>query len=241
MIENHQPHILYGFDVTHMKSDDVHIYITMHETSSKMARKLGYTTELYTNSNIFDGYFDLIHKISDSYIFWDSYKVLPYLLRNDDYMVIDYDVFIYKKIIFDKDVDFYFDTFESWKYYNEPIKILTDLGIGSVIPEWNSNKQKVMNTGILYFRNRDFRKLYYERYISFYNFCKQNIEVLKKYTPFQMFGTIAEQYLLTILSEYYNMRHHNFSKLPRVKNNFYHHNPGKEKFSKTINTSISLL
>ena len=87
-----------------------------------------------------------------------------------------------------------------------------------------------MNTGILYFHNKDFRKLYYEKYKIYYKFCKDNIDELKKYDKFGMFGTTGCQYLLTILSNYYGMKHHNFSKVPRQKNEYYHHNPGPTKF-----------
>jgi len=225
-----KPNIIYGFDVNYLENSKLTNYLNMHSISSNLAKKLGYTTEIYTNSDIFDSYFDTIHKFDYNYIFWDSYKLLPYSLRDDDYMIIDYDLFIHKNISFDKDVDFYFDTWESWKYYDAPVKILTELGIGDVIPEWNSNKQKVMNTGILYFKNIDFRKLYYKRYIEFYQFCEQNLDALKTYKPFQMFGTIAAQYLLTILSTYYNIQHYNFSKIPREKNEYYHHMCGPDKF-----------
>lgn len=234
------PNVIYGFDGSHLDSLKLENYLKMHELSTKMISSLGYKTELYTNVDLFDSFFDKVHKIKDSTFFWDGIKLIPYE-RNDDYMIIDYDVFMNKRLVFDKDVDFYFDSWESWKHYDEPIKILKELNINSVIPEWSSDKQKVMNTGILYFVNKDFKNLYYEKYKIYCNFCKNNIDILKKYDKFQMFGTIGSQYLLTILSNYYNITHYNFSNISGIKNEYYHHLVGPEKFNISFRTKSSFI
>jgi len=225
-----KPNLIYTFDESILSSEST---IAFYDRSIELSRKLGYTTELYTNSNKINSKVDKYHYFNESYILSDYTKHIP-LKREDNIVLIDGDVLLHAPIEF-SDADLYIDTYESWSsIYEEPAYTLTSLGIIRVIPEWINIKQRVMNTGILKFNNHSFQKLYLDRWTKAYNFVANNkaIDNTFIYTP------LLAQYLLTILANHYNITTHSFSKYPREYNKYYQHFCGSEKKKSSLTPSI---
>ena len=110
------------------------------------------------------------------------------------------------------------------------IKMLTDLGVQKVIPEWVNLRQQVMNCGILKFNNIQFKNIYLDRWKTLHKFCIEHQDKLnlKKCTA------IAAQYLLTILCNHYKAKRYNYSDTLRLSNSYYVHYAGSAKFEGNI-------
>jgi hypothetical protein len=201
-----------------------------YTNSINSAKKLGYTTELYSNCEWFDSLIDIKHNVTDEFVFWDAFKTIP-LIRTDDYMLVDGDVLFHNKLPeLDKSVDVYFDGWESWlSIYDDCVNELDELGVLDIIPEWRAQKQRVMNIGTLKINNNELRELYLDRWFKLYEFCKVRKDSIK---TFELCCTITSQYLLTLLSDGFNT--HNFSNRLRTPNNYYTHYVGKEKYNLPI-------
>lgn len=224
------PNLIYTFDESVLSTEST---VAFYNKSIELSRKLGYVTELYTNSNRISSKVDKLHFFNETYILSDYTKHIP-LKRKDNIVLIDGDVLLHAPIEFG-DADLYIDTYESWSsIYEEPAHILTSLGIAKVIPEWVNTKQRVMNTGILKFNNYSFQELYLDRWTKAYNFVAsaQDIDNTFIYTP------LLAQYLLTILAKHYDISVHNFSKHPREYNKYYQHFCGSEKKKSNLTRSI---
>lgn len=215
-----RPNLIYTFDESVLSSSST---IEFYNKSIYLAKKLGYTIELYTNSNLITESVDIIHSFSSGYILSDYTKHLP-LSRSDEFVLIDGDVLLHSPIKF-SNVDISIDTWESWSsMYNDGVKLVTDLGIKDVIPEWVYKPQKVMNTGILKINDYEFQQLYLNRWNLFYSFIKNSN--IKDTFPLTAVGA---QYLLTILVNHYSKSYETFSKYPRELNKYYQHFCGSEK------------
>lgn len=166
------------------------------------ARKVGYSTALYTDSQSFVEGLDLdeIHFIHDEYTLWDSFKV--YVLENrsgNDYFLCDNDCVFHNRLEFSDDIDLYFDGFEVdiWDYYYKPtLNLLESKGLFNY-PFWSMDEVGVTNIGILKI-NDDVLKF---RYIHYW---KRSYNLVKKFkSEFSKVGltaTISQLLLTKIMS-----------------------------------------
>lgn len=205
---------------------------TFYKTSITKAKKLNYLTEIYTNHTEFDTLIDISHFTNHESLFWDEFKFIPLANRYDDYILIDGDVFIHKKFPKLDKYDVYFDTFETGRrnyetIYKEEVDKLDSLGIGQVIEEWETDVYDIACCGILYFKDKEFQKLYYTKWKIFRDFVSDNI----KYLRANYCTVVGAQYLLTLLIKYHNKSHYYFTNKLREPCEYYVHHAGKEKFS----------
>lgn len=224
--------LIYTFDKN--VNTDFHkleILKAYYTNSITSAKKLGYTTEIYSNCDWFDTLVDIKHNVTNYFEFWDMYKIIP-LNRTDNYMLVDGDILFHNKFPeLDDSIDVYFDGWESWiDDYDKGVRELTDLGLSDVIPEWKYNPQRTINIGILKINNKELLNKYINSWNLMHDFCKLNKD---KSQFFYTYGTIASQYLLTLLCTS-NYSKHNFSNRLRIPNGYYTHYVGKEKYNLPI-------
>lgn len=207
--------------------------------SIKSARKLNYNIELYTNDLEFSQGLDLdkVHFIDDKYEIWDSFKLWVLDNRKDDnYFLSDNDVIFNKKIIFNTDVDIYFDAIETanWSWVYEPtMSFLKRKSIFKQVPNWSYEKQPVYNVGILKINNKNLKFDYINYWKTLYTEIEPYLNSLDK----TLVTPILTQYLLTILVNHKNYTYKYFTKdngWP-YNNEYYNHFPG---FLKLKNITI---
>jgi hypothetical protein len=220
--------LIYTFDKNVYKNDShkFDIIKSYYINSINSAKRLGYKTEIYTNSDIFNNHIDITNTTSNEFTFWDGFKTLP-LLDDTNGLLVDGDIIFDSKMPeFTNDIDLYFDGWESWlDLYSECVNELTLLGINEIIPEWESVPQRVINIGILKINNVQLKELYLDRWYKMYNFCNMNKHNMKY---FYMCCTITSQYLLTILSKNYRIQ--NLSNRLGKPNGYYTHFVGQQKY-----------
>ena len=232
--------LIYTFD-KNVHKDDSHrfeVIKSYYINSIKSAKKLGHTTEIYTNTNIFDDYVDTSNKIDSTFTFWDAFKTLP-LLDNKNGVLVDGDIIFHWRLPeFKSDVDLYFDGWESWiDLYSKCVNELSYLGVGDIIPEWENKPQRVINIGLLKINNSELKELYLDRWYKMYKFCNDNKHNMEY---FYMCCTITSQYLLTLLSKNYKIK--NLSNRLGKPNYYYTHFVGQQKYSSNpISTEKSLI
>lgn len=224
--------LIYTFDINvNTDSHKLNVLKAYYTNSIISAKKLGYTTELYTNCNWFDELVDIKHNVTTSFEFWDMYKIIP-LNRNDNYMLVDGDILFHNRFpILEDSIDIYFDGWESWiDEYDKGVRELTELGLSNVIPEWEYKPQRTINIGVLKINNKKLLNKYINSWNLMHEFCKLNKD---KSDFFYTYGTIASQYLLTLLCTD-EFSKHNFSNRLRIPNEYYTHYVGKEKYNLPI-------
>lgn len=223
--------LIYTFDKSvNTDPHKINVLKSYYTNSINSAKLLGYRTEIYTNCDWFDEYIDIKHNVDQTFEFWDMYKIIP-LNRTDDYMLVDGDILFHSKFpTLDNSVDMYFDGWESWiDDYDNGVRELTEMGIGKVIPQWIYKPQRTINIGTLKINNKNLLNTYITNWHLMHEFCKRN---KSKSKFFYTYGTIASQYLLTLLSEGFSK--HNFSTILKTSNQYYIHFVGKEKYNLPI-------
>ncbi len=231
--------LIYTFD-KNINKDDSHkfsIIKSYYINGIKSAKKLGYNIEMYTNCDLFDEYLDVKHNVTDTFLFWDMYKIIP-LENSNKGILVDGDILFHNNLPkLDTNVDMYFDEWESWiDDYDKGVKELTEMGLQSVIPEWEYKPQRVINIGVLKINNIELLNKYIDSWYLMHEFCKLH-KNNSKY--FYIYGTIASQYLLTLISKEYNIK--NISNRLGKPNEYYTHFVGKQKYNSgpiPINKSI---
>ena len=83
------PSLIYTFDESVLQSKTV---LTFYNKSIELANKLGYITELYTNSDKISTEVTFLHRFNDKYVLSDYTKHIP-LERNDNPQPLFYQVF----------------------------------------------------------------------------------------------------------------------------------------------------
>lgn len=207
--------------------------------SINRAKKLGYYTEIYTNSSEFNLVADKVINVPDDYYnqMWDSFKFFALSHIDNNTVLIDGDVFLHNSLPKLDTQDLYFDTFEigNWNpVYQETVNKLTELNISKIIPEWENKAQPIINVGLLYFNNIKLKNNYLDRWFKCYDFCIKHKDInLSKATA------VAAQYLLTLLSKDYTTKY--FSNKLNETNDYYTHHSGRVKHKNQIKIKNTLI
>lgn len=207
--------------------------------SINRAKKLGYNTEIYTNSSEFSSVADKVINVPDDYYnkMWDSFKFFALSYIDDKTILVDGDIFFHNLLPKLDTKEVYFDTFETnnWNFvYKKVVNQLTDLNLNKIIPEWKNTPQPIMNTGLLYFNSKELKDKYLDRWFKFYNFC-----IKHEHIDFARATAVGAQYLLTLLSEGYTTQY--FSNKLNETNDFYIHHSGKVKNKVKIKLKNTLI
>jgi hypothetical protein len=214
------------------------IRINFYRLSIYKAKELGYYTIIYVDKKSDKYFIDLVDEVilvNDKYDYkkaWDYLKIYVLENRNDEFILIDGDVILNKKLP-DFDVDIIVDTLEdgNWEIeYLETINQLKDANINSIINFWDNKKVFVINAGILFFKNNVLKKQYVKNWKQLYDWViLKNIEV-----NFTFLTMVLSQYLLTILSNNLNMKIKPINKYMFEKSEYYTHYFGIHKFESNL-------
>lgn len=197
------------------------------------AKKLNYSTELYTNDEEFsEGLkLDKVHFIDDDYQIWDSFKLWVLENRKDsDYFLSDNDIIYNKRLNFNN-VDIHFDGVETqnWEWvYKSIFKYLKSKSLCSNIPFWSYDRQPVYNVGILRIINDKLKNDYIYYWKKLYSDLEPHLSKIN--TPF--ITAVITQYLLTLLvnQEPYTLQYFTKDGGWPYNNDYYNHYPGFIKF-----------
>ena len=154
--------------------------------SIESAKKLGYRVAIYLDKKDLPLWedFSLIDELvevpKDFYPhYYDSFKYYaPY--TRDDVISIDHDIIMHNRLP-EKKEDVVGDVvLERWSLHNKrnDLEIYEKHNVQSVIPEWDYMRENksipCVNTGLLHFNNLEFKKLFFERWDAFHEFCSSN-------------------------------------------------------------------
>jgi hypothetical protein len=214
------------------------IRINFYRLSIYKAKELGYYTVIYVDKKSEKYFIDLVDEIilvDDESVYkkaWDYLKIYVLENRNDEFILIDGDVILNKKLP-DFDADIIVDTLEdgNWEIeYLETINQLKDANINSIIDIWDNKKVLVINAGILYFKNDELKKIYVQNWKRLYNWViSKDIEV-----NYIILTMVLTQYLLTILSNHLKMKIQPINKYMFEKSEYYTHYFGIHKFESNL-------
>ncbi len=221
--------------------------IDMYYLSMVMAKQLGYRIVFYGNSVAIEKLRELCDEIINidnlHYEFYDDIKVFIWETRRDDYVVIDGDVFLYKRLLFrenfiHKKYDIRVDTLQQLSKKEvdstkSSINLLEHLGISKKLFEWNYYKGgDSYCTGIIHWNNTEFKEYYIQQYyilrkfiLDNRNFLEENIQYLKSDSSI-LSHILCEQTLYKLM-DYYNL---NADILAFNDENSYTHIQGSTKF-----------
>jgi hypothetical protein len=235
--------LVYTFNSkVHLDTPSIHIIYRYYLESILRAKNLGYKVEIYTDVDWLTDKVDRTYKV-ESYdsLLWDAFKFIPLEERDDDFILLDGDVFLDSKFILPADVDLVCDTYEksNWNIlYSKTVKKLSQLGINNVIEEWDSIPRKVLSCGVLVFFNKTFQKIYVDRWKKLNTFINSHKEELDLYSC----TATAAQFLLTVLADKHNIKVATLSEKHGVSNGTYVHYAGKAKFKNNyLRTEDSLI
>lgn len=194
------------------------------------AKIFGHPTEMYSNDREFEHLVDTFYYIDDPVMFWDEFKIYPLYDLINDFVLSDGDIIWHQPFNVNKNVDVLIDSYEefNWKnLYEIDVNTLTYLKIQDVIPEWDGKRRAAFCTGILSFNNKEFQKLYVDRYNKFKYFVDKHRNMLDvgKCTA------IGAQYLLATIADAKGYTHYAYSKTPRENNGIYTHYAGRKKLT----------
>jgi hypothetical protein len=240
--------LIFTYDGSMGKLDNTNekriILINYYILSITNAKKLGYNTIIYVTSESKDLFIDIANDViivNEKYNtkLWDYLKIYVLENRSDEFVLIDGDVILNKKLP-NTIEDILFDTYEipNWEleYYNT-VKLLNDLGIQTIIPYWSVEKRPVMNLGILHIRNE---KLKYE-YISKWKIINQWINTLDIELDLDKTTMVVSQFLITLISDHMKLSRKYITKHIGDESEYYTHYCGNIKFVKQIVTSEKII
>ena len=197
-------------------------YVECYRTSMYNSIKLGYECELYCDKKSKKYFSDLNVKINiiekDINGLFDNVKAYVYTKRNDDFILIDGDVFLMKRLP-ELTGDILIEKYEAIYHllYRPTVNYLNSINVGDVIPEWVGNpNQHTINAGLLYIKNKQIKDIYSKRCFELQNFIMNgNYD-----NRFEYHATCA-QYLLSEIINYYNLECKDFQKNSEP-NTYYH-------------------
>ena len=135
-------------------------------------------------------------------------------------MLCDGDLFLNKKLQISGDYDLMFDclfdiensvNYEFYEYYRNVSKILVDHKITDTIPFYKNNLEKVINIGLLWFKDEKIKNKFLDFYFLQKNWIIEN-ELEKQYNFTKDFknSVTFSQYFLTLFVNEYKLKSQGF-------------------------------
>jgi hypothetical protein len=220
-------------------------YINYYRLSIKHAKDLGYDCHFYLSENIQKYFTDLninLHIVDFlTPTFYDSINFYILETEHSTCPILDGDIIMYRRLPeLNADVIYDMPETNSWDWlYEFWVSHINDRGIKDIIPEWTGKKRnRIINIGLLQIKNTELLNLYKKRWNDFRVYIESNIDNLKykgdtvntiEYT------TMASQYILTELVDYYNYTHLEYKSLNRIEDKpIYKHFVGTQKFTNNL-------
>jgi len=211
----------------------------MFYVSIQMANELGYETILYGTSDAIEQLGMYVTKVYNvdgfDYIFFDDLKIYILETRNDDYLIIDGDVFLHSPLIFKNTNSFlYVDNVVNSHhsgYMKDALTTFNSFDIQSIIPEWNPLTKISFSTALLKVKpNNKLLNYYIQSYKKLRSwFLKNEKELTKNNSDLESRKSLSShiicEHLLQRVVEYYGLQ---FEQLD-IENSYYHWQ-GDEKF-----------
>ena len=228
-------------------SDDRRItLINYYILSIINAKKLGYHTIIYADTDSVKYFIDVAHEIVElndyhNSLQWDSFKINVLETRNDDYCLIDGDL-ILKNTLPDINDGIMFDTYEigNWKKeYETTIKQFTDLGVSSVVKEWNDTFTPVINTSILRFKSNEFKDDYVKKWKELDLWISDMVK--SNQIDMDSASLVGGQYLLTVMVNYHQILKFNINQQMGENGRYYTHYFGERKFTTPLVPTTHIL
>jgi hypothetical protein len=227
---------LHQIDKTELHSKFVY---DMFYVSIQMANELGYETVLYGTSDAIERlgiYVTEVHNTNGlDYIFFDDLKIYILETRNDDYLIMDGDIFLHSPLIFKNTNSFlYVDNIVKTHhsgYMKDALTTFNSFDIQSIIPEWNPLTKISFSTGLLKIKgNNGLLNYYIQSYKKLRSwFLKNENELIKNNLDLESKKSLSShiicEHLLQRVVEYYGLQ---FEQLD-IENSYYHWQ-GSEKF-----------
>ena len=219
----------------------------MFYVSIQMAKDLGYETILYGTTDAIDklgNYVDEIYNVDNTeYVLFDDLKIYIWKTRNDDYVTIDGDMFLYSPLVFNRN----FKTFLS---FDEVVKTPTtnNIEVGletlnnlksftSLIPEWNVESKRSFSTNLIYWKeNNGLLQYFIQSYEKLRKWYFENKNTLVETTTEldsnkSLISHLICEHLLERLVDYYSLE---YDEIRPNGHNSYSHWQGGDKFVNNI-------
>ncbi len=150
----------------------------MYYLSIAMAKDLGYKTVLYGTSDAIEKLKSIVDEVINvddiDFKLYDDIKIHIWASRNDEYITLDGDVFLYKRInllenSYGKKIEIAYEKKDIIPHntIKNALDVFNSYGPKSVIPEWNTENLISFNTGIIHWNNNsEFKKYYIESFLK---------------------------------------------------------------------------
>lgn len=236
LVWTYNPHITSELFPDFSESDRTMMYINYYRLSIHSAMLLGYECILYTTTLHLNYFKDLNIEIIllddiDSKLF-DFIKIKVLESRTDEYILIDGDLILNKRLKIKNNTPVSYDFLEikSWDMiYSNSVKSLNQLELYKYVKEWTGKRRShIMNCGLLYFGDKKFKELYISRWKFVDKFIKDNVQTSHQIN----YSATSAQYLLTEMIEYYNIDSISLKEIS--DDNTYTHYYGDSKFKNPI-------
>lgn len=203
-------------------------YIHSYRISIDNAIKLGYDCELYCDADTKQLFSDLDIKINiidtDINGLFDNVKSYVYTKRDDDFILIDGDLFLMKRLP-EIESDVLIEKHEPIYniIYKDTVEYLNKINVNKVVKEWVGNpRENIVNTGLLYIKNKEIKDIYVKRCFDLQKYIIDNYDDRFKY------HATCAQYLLSEIIDYYDLKCLDFKN--QSNSNAYYHLVGSDKF-----------
>ena len=235
VVGNDEPHSDFVYDMFYL--------------SIALAKDLGYQTAFYGTHNSFYNIKPYVNESYDytwlDYRLYDDIKVNIWYERNDNFMTIDGDVFLYNRLEYDeylsrglaianKKIELIYEKKQTLTPQAEAaLKVFNSFNPKQIIPEWDFNNRFSICTGIIgWGKNSHFKKYYCESYSRLRNWFLENEKEMKAINPYlskdsSVASHIICEHLLYQLANYYNIPK---TEIISNSNNKYWHVQGPDKF-----------
>lgn len=205
--------------------------VNFHRLSINKAKLIGYECYLYTPKYLHKYFYDLNINLKDipnvGNIIFDYVKNYILKVEKGDYLIIDGDLILNNRLPnLTADLLYEKNEVRSWnEFYNNQVILLNKKGIGDIIPEWSGKKyNQIINIGLFQIYNNEFKKICIDRWDTIKEFIEKEIGFESGYT------TVAGQYIITELVNYYKPHTKDFKSLS--PKDTYIHYMGDIKFEK---------
>jgi hypothetical protein len=220
-------------------------YINYYRLSIKHAIDLGYECKFFLSRNILEYFSDLnVELIEVPELTPTFYDSINFHILNSEYRncpILDGDIILYRRLPeVEADLVYEMPETNSWEWlYEFWVNYINSTDILKIIPEWTGKKRnRIINIGLLHIKNNNLLDLYYKRWNDFRIYIENNKSSLEyKHVNFDTveYTTMASQYILTELVDYYNYTIIDYKSMNRVEASpYYKHYVGTQKFTNNL-------